>query len=238
MRNLKSFFSLSALVVGLSLLAPLHASAFDEDNQFWGQFITMGRPIKDQPFGVFFEYQGRVSDRQDRLYESFIRPALYYQLNDKVSLWAGYLSLRRDDFDEIEQRPWQQLNYSEKIEGWSLLLRLRQEQRLFEFPVRAGADTSAILHRTRVMLRANAPIVSEGEWYAFLPLIQNELFFNLNDHDRGVAGYQQNRAFLGFSKWLDEKWLVDAGYLNVHQKRVNREDAMLHALFLTLWHRW
>ncbi len=156
-----------------------------------------------------------------------IRPAVFYKLTERASVWLGYANVRtrRVSSGDIEENTlWQQFTYTAKLSKVSLQSRTRLEQRDLE----TGDDLG---HRIRQLVRVTRPLMSDPK----LSLIAwNELFVNFNDTDWGArSGFDQNRLFLGMGYSFSPKFRMEAGYLNqyIDTASVDRRNNVLAITF-------
>src|SRR5690606_2349588 len=99
-----------------------------------------------------------------------------------------------------------------KIRKLSLTNRTRLEERFIE-------DTGGASIRGRHMLRGSYPVGKSQKWSL---VAYDELFVNFNSVSNGPAsGLDQNRAFAGINRKLNEHANVEAGYM---MNYVNRRE--------------
>ena len=177
-------------------------------------YLTVSLPSK---FLAYMEVNPRIGDDVTNIDQLLLRPAIGYQLTDKLSIWQGYAwvgnfnqphTSPQSPFFE-ENRIYQQVNYKHKFSHFKFLSRTRLEERWIEH-----ADGTAV--RFRQMLRADFPIPQAPDW-AFVAY--DEVFVNLNavgvPTGKGPgAGLDQNRFFLGINKSFNQYFNVDMGYQN------------------------
>jgi hypothetical protein len=200
----------------------------EEDGAIWFNINAQGKlPIEH--LNWYAEFQPRWREEGDHFDLLILRPAIFYKLSAKSSIWAGYANVKsypagRTKFEE--DRLWQQFLYTfDPIKGINLQSRTRLEQRNLE----GGNDTG---HRLRQMVRATKPLAG----YSTVSLVAwDEFFLHLNDTDWGARqGYDQNRLFVGASWAIKPKAFLEVGYLNQYVN-VRGADKMNHALSTTLY---
>lgn len=207
-----------------------NAEAHGSDNQQWASITAMGPVSAQSSYGFYLEYQSRHSEAQERVYQTFIRPAFYRKLNDHESVWIGFLSLRKYDFSETEERLWQQYSYTDQWSNLKYGVRLRQEQRFYK----ETQDDKAVQHKTRLQVRASGA----GEW-KIKPLLWDELHWNWNTSPgRSASGYDQNRLFVGLTTEVAPSTFLDLGYLNQNVNRISGETLVAHCVSATLQLKW
>ncbi|MEM9742964.1 MAG: DUF2490 domain-containing protein [Pseudomonadota bacterium] len=214
---------LSTLLILLSC-PPVWAAS---EQQNWLAFATNGPMGSSDHLRFWFDGHARFRDESSSLGVSILRPAIGWQLQSGLTLWAGYARVvaRRSGPDAEENRFWQQATYPVgEVFGGRLGGRTRIEQRLFE-----GFDDTG--HRIRQFWRWSRPIgQSDWSW-----MVANETFINIDDSDFGQrAGYQQNRLYLGFAWQAAPELRLEVSYLNNHIDRVGADDLDNHNVYLGL----
>ena len=164
----------------------------------------------------FLEFQPRIGNDASNLTTAIVRPALGWALNEKATLWVGYLmsadSVTPDsDTYWIENRAWQGFTWrdtaSEKQFIWEV--RNRLEERFLP----RNSDPS-IRWRTRFRVEQLIPA-----WSSWSVIASEELFVNLNDNSNNAnlqAGAQQNRLYVGAGYRFAPEVQVETGYLYQH----------------------
>ncbi len=211
------------LIAALLMLSAISTRAdTDDDNRIWLNFNAPGKLPSDR-FNWHAELQPRWRESGREFDQLLVRPALFYKLSDRSSLWLGYANAQtrtaRSGTTE-EHRIWQQFSYAFKLGTVTLLSRTRLEQRLLD----TGDD---IGHRLRQMFRATMPLELAPK---FSLVGSNELFVNLNDSDWGMrSGFYQNRLFLGVGYSVNSKLRLEGGYLNqyVDTATIDRRNQVL-----------
>ncbi len=223
-------FGLAALL----LFAPVRAIATVSNTAIWNAAVFQGS-ISGR-WGFWFEQGLRLSDgwsadpsAKDSSPDSLktrgnrwiLRPALTWSPESAPQLtlhfgaaWMPNLSPVRGDV-----RLWQQLTYAHAFNGRSLSHRVRFEQRHVE-------RTEGVSLRGRYQLRLTREKIAGSPWGWVL---WDELFFNFNDVPRSaVAGYEQNRLFLGPQRQLADGARLEVGYLLIHATQGAARDAQIN----------
>jgi hypothetical protein len=218
-----SGFLLLTLALLQILLSYRTLGATESDYQIWSPLFFQKRITGN--FSGYFELQPRFGDNASEFDRLLIRPALVYHLNERNSLWAGYLAMPIYQGNKgIEHRYWSQFLYNQKLGRFGFSSRSRLELR--DIP-----DVEDLAVRFRQMVRLSGPI-SQNEtlyWAAW-----NEIFLNLNSTSRGPqSGYDQNRLFLGIGKKFNDAISFEFGYLINHiNLPAKAPDQINHATFL------
>ncbi len=217
-----------------SLVCALAPAQTQDDGQLWALWLGQGR-LGAADSGLsnwrwWADVQARFRNDGEDYDTGFVRPGLGYALTERMTLWAGYLYVDNDPAGSPrthEQRAWQQLTWSPRTEGFSLMSRTRLEQRFVE-------DQSETGWRFRQLVKATAPIAGDGE--TFLS-VWDEGFFDLDDTAWGQRqGFRQNRVFAGLGWFLDaqRRNSIEVGYLNQWIDRSD-EDRMNHVLSINFF---
>lgn len=226
----------SVVVLHLILLTSSVSRAQTVDDEgLWLAFFAQGNlresKSKSQQFKWWFDGHARFLDDADGFNQSIVRPGIGWSLTDHVTIWAGYGWIRTSplagpDFDE--NRIWQQITWSKTYDPFKFAFRSRLEQRFLETGDEMG-------WRFRQLLRAqhNLP-----DCPRFTLVTWDEMFFHLNDTDFGAeAGFNQNRAFVGFGLKCDpeSRWRTEIGYLNQFINLPGTNDRSHHILSINFY---
>ena len=225
---MKKAFLIFCLIISLFNFQAARADSYLEDDlQLWVPvYITF--PVKDKIKG-YFEVNPRTGDNVTDFSQLIIRPAVGYQVNDKLSLWQGYAWVTNylGGFRN-ENRIFQQLIYQHKFLKKLLFIhRARLEERLIE-------DTGSTAIRGRYMLRAHYPLGKSKKWSLAL---YDEIFLNLNSVAGGPnAGLDQNRLFGGINKKINDQVNAELGY---QMQLINRQapvvDHLVHGVLMNIF---
>lgn len=224
MRFPRRFVSAVTVATGLSAaLSATTAQAADEDFNVWtAQVIAIEA---DEDLLIRLEAQERFTDDASRLGQLLLRPAIGYQVNKNVSIYAGYayvLTNPEGPASSNEHRFFQEVNLRQNLsETVSISSRNRLEQRMWE-----ETGGTALRYRNQIALRAK---VSDKNNL----VIYTEPFLPLNS-----AGFQSDdvvvwRNFVGVSMPISEQFSLTPGYLNQRTFRPG-EDRSQHIANVTL----
>ena len=177
----------------------------------------------------WFDAQARFIDLGSNTNQYLLRPGVGYDLNDKLTVWAGYARFRvrnsaGDHADE--DRFWQQATWTAaRWQSGTLSMRLRLEER----SVSTGDDLGLVL---RFMTNYTRPLGQSGK-RDFVAAI--EPFFALRETDwGGSSGLRQNRLAVGVAWKLSDKTTVETGYMNLFAWADSGEDRMQHLAVINL----
>lgn len=211
----------------LSLWTPLSVADTQEDVRFWLNVNATGN-LPAEGWHWYAELQPRWRQEGSALDQLLIRPAVYYALTERSSLWVGYAHVTthpagRANFEE--NRLWQQYLYNfEPIYDVKIQSRTRVEQRWLE-----NSDDTGYKLRQLVRLTTPSSLHPKLTW-----VVYDEYFINLNTTDYGARkGFDQNRAFIGGNWALSQHAKFELGYLNqyVNGRTAHAEN---HVLSTTL----
>lgn len=187
----------------------------------WANVMLSGRFAKDSPW----VYYGDVSLRTTQSGRPFPPSGQEYQVSALVTHDAiGY---RFDEHHTVhlgwayqysrpplaaeptnENRAWEQYTFATPTPAGNLQLRSRLEERT----VNIGAGTGV---RFRQLAKLAYPLTPRWSLIGW-----DELFINANTVDWGpVAGFDQNRVFVGFGYQFDATFRTEIGYLNQYINR-------------------
>ena len=221
------------------LILVIHTNCFAGEDHFFGQFDTIflnGKFRKDSPW----LWYGEASLRSAEYPKSFnrsgydigsvvARVGFGYQIDQMNSIMVGYAyqysqpPLAKKDVNE--NRAWQQyLNVLDFKENGKLQNRIRFEQRELE-----GGYGTAL--RFRHQLKYSYPL--DKDW-GFV--VSNEVFINCNTVGWGpVAGFDQNRFFIGPLYQFTPDIRAEVGYQNVFINKDLVDDLMIHGVNMSLY---
>lgn len=204
------------------------ASAYNEDQQIWTT-LTLQKEIQPSSnFFAYFESQGRHSFDQEKMYEYFFRPAVYFKAGEYGDYFVGYLKRYGPSSQVLEDRYWVQWSKAfNDLQSYNLALRLRQESRDL-----VGIDKQSL--RTRLLFRLTH---DEIKFDRLTPFFSHESLYQLNSVSAAnKAGYAQSRTSVGTSISLTEKTTAEVAYLGVIVNNIGRADQYFHTLSMGLNH--
>lgn len=212
------------LIKLLFLFLPIAGNAYQEDGQQWLSLSAQGLIVKSN-FGGYFEAQARRSDRQEKVYEYLIRPAVYYKSESSGSFFVG--QLKRFDYasKENENRYWVQWLKTFDAENLKITSRFRQEYREIK-------TIDEISQRSRLLLKGVWDKFPVG--YDWKPFLASEIFYNWNDAGPIKKGLQQSRNSIGLGKSVTSTLFLEAFYMAQIINNPAREDQLNHNLVLSL----
>lgn len=198
-----------------------------EDGRIWLNLNAQGA-IGDTNFNWYAELQPRWREEGDHFDQLIIRPALFYKLDTKSSVWLGYVKVVNHPAGKPtreENRLWQQFTYNfDKIGSVAIQSRTRLEQRRLE-------DASDTEHRLRQMIKLSMPLSFNPNLSA---VASDEYFIKLNNTDwGGDSGFDQNRLFLGLGYKFSDHAKLEVGYLNQYVN-TSTVDRMNHVISTTV----
>ncbi len=209
-----------SLCLGISLCASTAFAETENTFQSWTALFVQGRTRTEPgPSPVYWmDLQVRRGSATTVL---LARPGLGYAFDQRFSVWAGYAFVPTfidGGEDRYENRAWEQFMAVFKPGDSTWTLRTRAEQRFV-------VDAEDVGYRFRQLVRLQQLVAPR-----FAAVVWDEVFFGVNDTDFGqLAGFDQNRAFVG-PAWLPESGVrLEAGYLSVVQRRPE-VTVLVHAL--------
>lgn len=228
------------LQVGPIVLA--QTKEFETREQTWFGYFNQTRFTKRS--GIWLDLHLRLTNdfvKQKNL--SIIRVGYTYYVSDQVRITAGYTyatqyGLSPEEPDVPEHRPWQQIQWFEKKNGFNLMQWFRIDER-FRTKVENGelADGYNFNWRFRYNFALTLPLRGKVV-QAKTPF----LFFNdeihINAGKEIVNNYfDQNRLFLGFGYQFTSHLNAHLGYMYVFQQLpAGNKYANIHAIRFFVFH--
>ena len=99
--------------------------AVSYDNQMWLNLTLQGPLSSDSKWGAYLELQPRYSDKQQKVFETLLRPAIYYKTEDWGTFHLGYMSRTNSENKEIEKRYWTQWSKLMSYDSFKISSRAR-----------------------------------------------------------------------------------------------------------------
>lgn len=201
---------IKSFIIMVALMSSTSAQA-TSDFQVWVP-ININVDMTAQLRG-FLELQQRIGDDASNLTSMIVRPAIGWAVNDKLTLWAGYLmgadSITPDSSTyRIEHRLFQGFSWKDTANDKQFIWEFRN--RLEERFLPGNSDPSI---RWRTRLRVEQLIPGGSPWSV---IASEEIFINLNDNSNNAqlqAGAQQNRLYMGVGYRFTPAVQVETGYL-------------------------
>jgi hypothetical protein len=202
----------AGLAGGLLAAASLPAAA--EVTTTWGswaQVVGEGSfgfvDPRLEKFRLWLEGQGRWNEDWQHFYQGVVRAALGYSLSDRATLWVGYNFVPT----QLEGNPY--FAQQDVFSGFRYIM----PTEFGVFMLRTMLDINFIRgddvrYRPRQMFRYLRPFAFEER----LSLVAwDEFFVRVNSTEwGGKAGFDQNRAFLGFGWSFSPEVRAELGYMN------------------------
>jgi long-subunit fatty acid transport protein len=210
--------------------------------QTWLGYFNQTRFTNKSGLWVDLHYR-LTGDFFDERSVNIARVGYIYYLSDQVRLTAGYAYARHFSHDAntpsySEHRPWQQIQWLDKKNGFNLMQWLRIEQR-FRQKISDGEPTSDYNFNWRLRYNFALTLPLKGKTVApktpFL-FFNNEIHINAGKNI--VYNYfDQNRLFIGFGYQFTSHVNAHFGYMNVFQQLPAGDQYVnIHALRLFVFH--
>lgn len=212
----------------------------DDRQQLWLGYFNQTRVSKN--FGWWFDAHVRNMD-YTHLHQTILRPGFTWFLNDNFRFTAGYAYIynnapegRKTDWQE--HRPWQQLWWRTKYNGFSTTQWLRLEERYVEKVVNDSLTNDYVFsNRIRYNIFLQLPLKGK-ELKAKVPyfVVQDEVFINAGKNIVYNV-FDQNRFFVGLGYYFTDHLHVQLGYMNLFQQRASGDEFYNnHCFRLFLFH--
>lgn len=237
------------LLLGAALccLAPAAAMARDYDNNgtVWLNYFG-DHQIGESPWGLHLDAQVRRDNMGMNQQQYLVQPGVNYQLNERVSLGAGYGYMRTYPYGEFplplalpEHRVWEQASIATPCFGHRFTHRFRLEQRHLGTPRTpiVGAPQFGgyrYENRFRYRLLTTFPLPFGKDSGCYLKA-SDEIFINFGG---AVAKntFDQNRAYLALGRNLRKDMKVELGFMEqTLQHRNGRVIENNHTLMLSVF---
>ena len=223
---MKNKLLLGLASLAFALLNSTLALAQKTDFQSWSLLSATVNLDQQKQWFIYAEAQPRIGHDVSRMERLLLRPALGYNLSDKLSAFLGYAwtpTFSNASYDgdfRNENRIWQQLLYKHDMWGLQWQHRLRQEQRIIE-------DAGGTSNRTRYLVRGSCGLAGDGS-YGLTGY--NEVFVTENGTKKGpVGGFDRDRFFFGpYLKSGPGRYEV--GYLGEYARQFGNDSRMINAL--------
>lgn len=178
----------------------------------------------------WLEGQERVGDDITRCSQTLARGALGYALKTNLSLWAGYAWIHTGVpytyTPFTEDRIWEQLLWTTKVQQSTFTSRTRLEQRFL-------ANSNRTAYRARQLVKLSSPLAAHPK---FSLVMYDEWFWHKNDFiGRNGQGFDQNRFFVGIGYQFNKSTSLEVGYLNQYIRRFGVPNFLANALSIALY---
>ncbi len=241
LQAMKKFWSVLILFIVIFLQANAQTKGFETEEQAWFGYFNQTRFTNRS--GIWADLHLRLTDNfVDRLGLSIARAGYTYYLNDHVKVTAGYAFAKRYSTTGApnvpEHRPWQQIQWVEKKNWFSMMQWIRLEER-FRQKVSAGAliDEYSFNYRVRYNMAFTIPLKGK-QVVAKTPFlfVNNEVMINFGKEI--VTNYfDQDRAFVGLGYQFTSHLNAQLGYMYVFQQLpAGNEYLNIHAVRLFVFH--
>jgi len=209
--------------------------------QLWFGYFNQTRITNK--FGLWMDVHYRLTDNFiERPFQLIIRPALNFYIKDNVRLQTGYAYVahfpaKGMETTRPEHRPWQQIWWNQKYNGFTTLQWLRLEERFTGIVVNDELQSG---YNFNYRLRYNFSffIPLKGKELVpktpFIALI-DEVFINFGNKIV-YNTFDQNRFFIGVGYQITSHMNVQTGYMNIFQQEATGNSYWsTHAIRLFLF---
>ncbi len=191
-----------------------------------GWYMLFGNHRLTNKWGLHTEYQWRRNDIITNWQQSLLRIGVDYRFNDNVMLTAGYGNIITYPYGElptlttfIENRIWENLLITQKVNRFYLQHRYRLEQRFANHYIKnAGGtpekDKVVYTNRMRYLFSVTYPLNKKViEKNTLFLRLYEEAFVNFGKNV-GKNIFDQNRAYIALGYQINKQVNIQAGYLN------------------------
>jgi hypothetical protein len=210
------------ILLSASVGAQTEKEITDREQVWFGYFNQMRFSRR---WGMWTDLHFRTNNFMSQNFQAFYRGGISYYLKDNMRLMAGYAYIHHFAADGggvayPEHRPWQQIWWNQKYNGYTTLQWLRFEQRYnrivnngeltqdYRFNYRIRYNFALFIPLTAKELKPKTPFIA----------LQDEIFINFGKEIK-YNYFDQNRFFVGLGYQIDTHLNVQLGYMNVFQQR-------------------
>lgn len=235
-------FILAGAFLLLSRTAFSQEKEIETRKQTWFGYLSQTRLTKRS--GIWLDLHLRfTNDFINQKNINILRGGYIYYITDQTRLSAGYAyvtqyGLTPEAPNIPEHRPWQQIQWFDKKNGFNLMQWLRVEQR-FRTKVEDNELANGYDFNWRLRYNFSATVPLTGKVVA-----PHTPFFFFNNETHINAGkeivhnyFDQNRFFVGFGYQFTSHLNAHIGYMNVFQQLpAGNRYADIHAIRLFVFH--
>ena len=244
---MKRYFAVGILSIiilscGVETYAQDAEKNIHDREQLWFGYFNQTRV--SNRWGVWADVHYRLTDNfAQRQFQVLLRPAITYFTKDNVRINVGYAYVHHfagagRQTHRTEHRPWQQIWWNQKYNGFTTLQWLRLEQR-FNEKVVADVKQEGYNYNFRVRYNFSFFFPLKGkEMKANTPFaaVMNETFLNFGNNVV-YNTFDQNRLFAGLGYQFSSHLNAQLGYMNVYQQESNGHDYLsTHTIRLFVFH--
>jgi hypothetical protein len=214
---MKTFVICIATLISISAVSQ-ELKTTEQRNMAWFAYFNQLRFTNKS--GIWLDAHLRLNDDFVKETHAVLgRVGYTYYISDKTRVTLGYCYQLQPGHhgaaDVSEQRPWQQIQWTEKKSWFNMMQWVRVEQR---YRKAGDADYTFLSHRVRYNMSFTIPLTRK-EVAPKTPFLfaNNEVFINLGENI--VYNYfDQNRFFVGFGYQFTSHLNAHLGYMNVFQQ--------------------
>lgn len=229
------------ITISIAFDASAQAKLAEDRDQTWLGYFNQTRFTKRSGLWLDLHYR-MTGDFVDERSVNIARIGYIYYLADQVRLSAGYAYVKHfahgGGVDYPEHRPWQQIQWFEKKNGFNMMQWFRTEQR-YRRRIAEGALTDEYNFNWRLRYNIAFTVPLKGKQVA-----PKTPFFFFNNEVHLNAGkeivnnyFDQNRLFVGFGYQFTSHLNAHFGYMNVFQQLpADRRFVNIDAIRLFVFH--
>ncbi len=237
----RNLITVVALLLTFGQQAFSQAKEFETEEQTWLAYFNQTRFTNKS--GMWVDLHLRFTGNYvHHVGQTIARAGYMYYLSDQVKLTAAYAYATRYSTtggpDVPEHRPWQQIQWTEKKNGFNMMQWVRLEER-FRRKVAAGelTDEYSFNYRIRYNMAFTIPLKGK-QVVAKTPFLfaNNEVMINFGKEI--VYNYfDQNRAFVGLGYQFTSHLNAQLGYMYIFQQLAGGNEYLnINAIRLFVFH--
>ncbi len=198
----------------------------------WGSLTLQGdfksfSPDLDKVKWVIMN-QSRTKDDSSngsRLSENLLFGQVGYQLTPNASFWAGYVHDWIKPLDKVayqENRPYQDFQWNQSVDGFNFTARTRFEQRMNQNS-NTGPQDIGLRARQLIQVSHAMPFIDGLSAY-----VGDEVLGYVNQNGWGKQGFSENRIMSGLSYQFTPAFGGDLGYLGQYTDTLTGNNTITH----------
>jgi len=210
------------ILVGITNSGFSQTKEFENREMFWLGYFNQTRLTNHS--GIWAEGHIRLNDHfVNEVHATLFRIGYIYYINDQTRLTLGYANQTQYGHDGApnvpEHRPWQQIQWFEKKNGFNMMQWVRLEER-FRGKVEDNELTDEYNFNFRIRYNMAFSIPLKGKKMEpkipFL-FLNNEIFINFGE-DIVNNYFDQNRLFAGLGYQFTQHLNAHLGYMYIFQQ--------------------
>ena len=224
------------LLVALITILSLHSQSqtITHNNDIW--FHGIEKLNFKNKYSITIEGTFRFANGFSEPQQLFIRPSFDYKFTKNFTGSVGYTYYNTYRYGLVplnstsipEHHGWIQGQFTHKVKKWTIVNRLRDENRMVGVAVKNSSSIYEVDHfeyrnRLRYMFMATYPLITKQGKPFINGFVGDELFMNIGNFS-GVSFLNQNRIIAGFGFIVNPNLQFQLAY--IHQNIWNKSNTI------------